>query len=279
MRRALVAVVVVACIGGLGWAVSARDRVEERAERIALRYDRSTDEVARLRADLHAAEDEAEDERRSKRKWRRRHENLRWELSSARSDARRLRALARATAPADLPARTDVVESTDGSYLVAGSTGGPGHGTVRIWRVTPSVTHGSATMQWRRVYETSVNGRSITISTPRGTEREPFDAWYVGISRMHDLTGDGLDDLLLFASSTGTAGCSVTRVLENGPELAEIFRLEDCESGIEARNGLLVYSDSLQPKGCKYIHGCGSRTEWLRWDGDSWDVVRTRRTR
>lgn len=279
MRRALAAVVTIACLLGLGWAVSARDRVEERAARLTLQFDRSNDEIARLRAALNAAEDEAEAKRRAARLWRRRHEDVRWELSSARADLRRLQALAGASAPADLPRRVDVIESTGGSYLVAGSAGGTGKGALRIWRVTLSATDGSATVRWRRVYEMSVDGHSIEIATPRGTEREPFDAWYVGVSETHDLTRDGLDDLLVFASSTGTAGCSVTRVLANGAELREIFRLEDCESGFEAENGLLVYTDALQPKGCKYIHGCGSRTEWLRWDGDSWEVVRTRRTR
>lgn len=274
MRRALAPIVVAACLIGLAWAWSSRDRIEERAERVTLQFDRSRDEVERLqerlRAVEHLAEAELEAERREKRRWRERYRSLRWDLIDARRAVRQLRGLATAVAPARGPAWfSTVVRSVDETRLLV-----VGWGTaLQVWRLPPP-DEASSAIGWRLVYEVVPDAEGVSVTNGGIETRIPFPADGVGFTTAHDLTDDGLRDLVVQAGTSGTGGCGIVWILENGTTLDEIFRREDCEHFVSAKRGLLVYDDAREPRWCRFVHGCGRKTTWLRWDGASWDVVR-----
>ena len=280
MRRVVLAISIALLVGGLGWAVAGRERVEDRAARLALELDRSTERVARLRADLRAAEHlakaEITAEQRAKRDWRRRYVERGWELNARRAELRRLHGLRSVFAPrpgsvwmARLLASVD-----DTGLLVVGL-----NHKVQIWRLAPADAAGAIRAQWWLVYEITATGTSSTIRTSAGLTTDPFAIAGVGTAATGDLTNDGLPDIVIHGTNTGTGGCGVVRVLENGADLRQIYRRADCENFVDVEDGLLVYSDAREPKWCKLVHGCGTRTTWRRWDGSSWDVVRTRLSR
>jgi hypothetical protein len=283
VRRAIPAAIVLCLLGGLVWAVSDRDRVGERAARLATGFDRSKDEVERWRAALRTTarlmETELGAQRRETRRWRNRYEEVGWELRAARRRLRELADLADVLVPGPASVQAaEVVRSTGETRLLVSSWSRerPWGGTLRIWRLTPRPPGAT---KWRRVYEVVADYDSLSIRTPTTLSRERSDVGYAGAGLVaaHDLTGDGLRDLVIHATGTGTGGRGTVWVLENGDPLREIFERLDCENFVDAEGGLLVYDDARQPKGCEHIHGCGRRKTWLRWDGASWETVRTRR--
>jgi hypothetical protein len=93
-----------------------------------------------------------------------------------------------------------------------------------------------------------------------------------------DVTGDGHGDVLVFEEGSGTAGCSLFRVLANtGRTVEQIYFEEACETSMAiTENGLLKVDEATYPKGCKNIHGCGRRFRLLRWNGAGWDELEGR---
>lgn len=285
MRRAVAAAVAVCLVAALAWTISSRERVEKRAARLATDFDRSTAEAEQWRAALRTATrllgEDLESQRRETRRWRNRAENLRFGLHDARRDLRGLADLADLVAPGRASVHsTDVVRSAGGTRLLVSSWSGeaPWDGTLKIWRLTSEATGG---VEWRPVYQVAADREALTDRTPSTFVRTPSDIGYAGAGLVaaHDLTGDGLRDLIIHATGTGTGGCGTVWVLENADPLREIFERLDCENYVDARDGLLVYDDAREPKWCEYVHGCGRRTTWLRWDGSAWEAVKTRTRR
>lgn len=283
MRRAVAAALAVCLLGALAWTVSSRERVEERAARLATDFDRSTEEAEQWRAALRTATrllgEDLEAQRRETRRWRNRAWDLRLGLRDARRDLRGLADLADVLAPGRASVHsTEVLRSTGGTRLLVASWSGASRweGTLKVWRLPPEATRG---VEWKPVYEVAADGEALTVRTPTTFVRTPSNVGDAGAGLVvaHDLTGDGLRDLVIHAMGTGSGGCGTVWVLENADPLREIFERLDCENYVDARDGLLVYDDAREPKWCEYVHGCGRRTTWLRWDGATWETVKTRR--
>lgn len=101
--------------------------------------------------------------------------------------------------------------------------------------------------------------------------------WRIGMD-VGDVTGDGHGDVLVFEEGSGTAGCSLFRVLANMARIVQqIYFEEACETNMAITEaGLLKVDEATYPKGCENIHGCGRRIRLLRWNGAGWDGVERR---
>lgn len=88
--------------------------------------------------------------------------------------------------------------------------------------------------------------------------------------------GDGHADVLVAEEGSGTAGCSLFKVLANeGRKVRQIYFEEACEANLAiTEDSLLKVDEATYPRGCENIHGCGRRIQLLRWNGANWDPVR-----
>lgn len=291
MRRTFgIAVVVALVLGGaLAWALW--DRRELSAELSASRHrlEAATElvidaEVAHLdsaeRADVAAEK---------ARRHRERAEDLAERLYGARLELRRRNPAAAALVPTGREVlETKLLEG--GAYdLLAVSWRGGGGAVVSgldVWRVGRDADP-SARRLWEVVYvaepHPSYDGAVpgyVLHGPPTSPRREETDsgATSVHIAAVGDATGDGLEDLAIQQFGQGSGGCGAVKLLQNtGGGLREIYHREDCNHGIRIERGRLVRDRAAHPRGCDQIHGCGSRSTWMRWTGSSWTVTKVER--
>jgi hypothetical protein len=137
----------------------------------------------------------------------------------------------------------------------------------------------------RRLLRFSCTGHDGIVIGPPGhekTEKIVCGSVYglLGFS-LHDLTGDGHDDILVAEGGCGSAGTTTWRVLvSSDTETQQIFRRTIGDGGVDAVDGALRVTTAVHGRpreGCS-IHGCTDRHRLtiVSWDGTEWQRVASR---
>ena len=241
-------------------------------------------------------ESDLDDQVAEKQKWKAKTKDLRPRLEALRHRTGQLRGLKQAFSP-----HRGTLAS---ARLVAGSAHdllavtwrvekyGPQFASrsgLEIWRLSDRSSldlRGSIATKWELVYsiqprpaldENPVN--SYLLSGPLGQQtREESFSTSVFIADVGDITHDGMPDLAIQDSGSGSGGCGAVRVLDNSASgMREIFHRSNCDHHIYIKTGSIGYRTAYSPPGCSSAHGCGWKRTWMRWNGSSWDVTNVRR--
>lgn len=275
MRRASIVIagaLTVALLVGLSWALVDRAALEDELAALSERLDVTSDQLAGARAEHRVALRELDDSTSVARRFRRRAEEFAGRASGRGRALRRLRGIGALARGHDVSSAR-FVPGGDYDLLTVGWTGTDERRSgLYVWRV------GERSADLVYVVEPHIDLRDedagYVLVGPAGAEtKDRYQGWIagVGITDVGDATGDGLPDLALQESGTGSGGCGKVRFLENlDGALRETFQSFDCDHSIAITKGRLVYGTAARPKGCNAIHGCGTRRTWLRWTGSSW---------
>lgn len=291
MRRTFgIAVVVALALGGaLAWALWDRRQLSDELSASRYRLEATTELAIDAEAAYLDSTERAEAAAEKARRHRKRADALAERLYGARLDLRRRNPAAAALVP---PGR-EVFETkllAGGEYDLLAVSWRDGGGAVvsglDVWRVRrdadPSARRLSElvyVVEPHPSYDGAVSGY-VLHGPPTSPRREPADpgTTSVHIAAVGDATGDGFEDLAIQQFGQGSGGCGAVKLLQNtGAGLREVYHREDCNHGIEIRRGRLVRSRAAHPPGCDHIHGCGSRSTWMRWTGSSWTVTKVER--
>lgn len=84
-----------------------------------------------------------------------------------------------------------------------------------------------------------------------------------------DLTGDGHDDVLVFAETGGTGACGTWRVVAASPEGTDTaFRRKTCDADLVIRDGALELREAVYQADDPHCCPSAFRYATLEWDGE-----------
>lgn len=279
MRRATTLIAGVLAVA-LVWALTDRAGLRSDLAAVQKRLDETYDELAGTRAAHRVALQEVDDSTEEAKRFRRRARRFAEEASSRRLELRRRSAIDHALAPGQEVYRARVLRGGEHDLLVVEwRDRDDTRSGVYVWRVNETSMELTYVVEPKVSFESAEAGYVLT-GPPGAATEDRYGAWiqWAGVSDSGDATGDGLPDLALSESGSGTGGCGKVRLLQNlGGTFRETYQHEDCNHSIEIAGGRLVHSTAAHPKGCDQIHGCGEVRTRMRWSGTTWVVEKVTR--
>lgn len=279
MRRATTLIAGLLAIA-LVWTLSGRADLQSDLEAVQQRLDETYDELAGTRAAHRVALREADDSSDLAKRFRRRAGRFAQRASSRRLELQRRSAIDHALAPGQEVYRARILPGHEHDLLaVEWRDRDDTRSGVYVWRVDETSMELVYLVEPKVSFESAEAGYVLT-GPPGAATEDRYGAWiqWAGIADSGDATGDGLLDLALSESGSGTGGCGKVRLLQNlGGTFRETYQHDDCSHSIEIAGGRLVHSTAADPKGCDQIHGCGEVRTRMRWSGTSWVVEQVTR--
>jgi hypothetical protein len=288
MRRLLLLLLLIVVILGAvasTWFL-ARSPLKEQVAELSTSLDKELQARADLEGELDSSRSSEASVEQEQQRLKRRLRRISWQLRSQKIETRGFQSLVAALAPpGSRVSRARLLDESSGLLVTEWATEDRGGALplsgFDIWRIegtTNSIPDGLD-----RIYSAVPDPRAeeLEIGPPGRTSIEASLSSYISVAEVGDVTRDGMVDLAIQDSGSGSGGCGVARLLShNGTGFRELFRREDCDHGISIRENRLVYQHSISsPKICKppTAHGCGIKKMWMRWTGSSWETLRTKR--